>query len=207
MARSGMPHSGDQDRLRKLALDPGAQGFPKGDGGLLARVLLDERASHVDAEAGGAHFQPEAHDFEHLLADLARGRAGALHLPGPLGVGLGEAVIEGRLAVEKVGDKGAVALGKAAHGLQALARRVPDQVGPDEPVAELVALGHARHHEPGMLNGGVPRHQVQADAHAALLGFAEEPGRIRVACRSGRDLHRNRPRRSPRPGRARQSRG
>ena len=152
------------------------------------RVAFHQRGGHVHAETVGTGIEPVAHDVLHLLT---RGKAvGVVHrqLPRLLWIRLGEAVVESRLEVEKVGDVSAVAFRIARDGVQAGRRPVENLVGPDIAIRELVLGSLGGCLEPRVLGGSVPGHEIKADAHAALLGFLEESLQIGIGAVARRNF-------------------
>ena len=105
-----------------------------------------------------------------------------------LWIGLGEAVVERRLEVEKVGDVFAIAFGISRDGVQAACSSVENFVGPNIAVRELVLGGLGGGLEPRVLGGSVPGHEIEADAHAALVGFLEESLQIGIGAVARRNF-------------------
>ena len=163
---------GDQHAVGILSAELVAEAVPQGRGRLAARIVLDQRRGHVDAETVAALFQPEGHDaFQLRQGGLGAWRRHRL-FPGMCRIGLAIAIVERRLAVEEIGLVAAVALvlagDKAArfHGLG---------IRPDVAVGKLVLRRLGRFGKPGMLVGGMSGDQVEDDLQTALVGFLEQP--------------------------------
>ena len=161
----------DHHRLGVALVQEGAHILPEGDRGLLAGVVLNERAGHVDAEAVAAAIEPERHDVLHGLTGGKR--LGAVDRALPRFSDLSKAVVERRLEGKEVHRHGAVALGDA---------------GPHVAAGELVLLGLAGRLEPRMFNGGVPRHKVEKDVHVAGVCLGKEALKILVGAVARRHL-------------------
>ena len=150
------------------------------------RVAFHQRGGHVHAETIGTGIQPVAHDFFHLLAG---GKAVWMidrKLPRLLRIGFGEAVVERWLEVEEVGHIISIALGESRDGRNS--GPFPDAVGPNIAVRELVLGGFGGGLEPRVFGGGVTCHEVETDAHTALVGFFEEPLQIGIGAVARRDF-------------------
>ena len=148
-------------------------------------VVLDQAGGHIHPEAVAAHGQPEPH---HILDGLHRGpavrRIGGL-LPGL--VNFAVAVVQRRLALEKVQDISGAALALPAHEGHAVSRGKA-VVGPDIPPGILVFLRFAAGQKPGMLLTGMARHQVQQHMDTLFVGGAEQLGRVLVGAVTRGDL-------------------
>ena len=170
----------DQHRLGIALVKIGAHVLPEGDRRLLVRVVLDERARHINAKAVCAPFEPERHDVLHGLA--GRERLGAVDRALPRLVDLGEAIVEGRLEGKEVDAHRTVALRDAAqHAVDAAhVHRRPDIIIPHVAAGELILAGAAGLLEPGVLDGGVPGHEVEQHVHAAPVARFKQADEVVV---------------------------
>ena len=182
----GIRPLGDEDGIGILGLIHGAHLGPELHRFLEIRVAFHQRRCHVHAETVGTGIEPVAHDFFHLLTRGKAVRVIHRQLPRLLRIRFGEAVVERRLEVEEVGYIISIALGKSRDGRNP--GPFPDAVGPNIAVRELVLGGLGGCLEPRVLGGGVPCHEVETDAHAALVGFFEESLQIGIGAVARRDL-------------------
>ena len=172
----------DEHRIGKALVEEGADLAPQPRRPDMARVLLDQAAGHVHAEAVAAQSEPEGHDvLQHEPGRLRLERVGG-ELP-VLGHDA-EAVVERRLGGEAV-DRGA--FGAFRDAAQEPADRVVRRVrvalpgvGPDVAVRERVARGPGRFEEPRMVDGGVPGHEVEQHADAAGVRLVEQTPQVLV---------------------------
>ena len=146
-------------------------------------VVLDQRRSHIYAEAIAAVGQPEAHNVFERLAGRDRGRVAHALLPGFRHIQ--EAVIESRLALEEVEDIAAASLALAADIGKVLGA-VEAELCPDKAVGILVLFDLLALAEPGVFLGCVAGDKIQKDTDALFVRLVKEVVEILVGTVAGR---------------------
>ena len=180
----GMTPFRNQGGVRVLRGEAGADLPPETAQAGAAGGPFDQRRGHIDPEAVAAGVEPKFHDRHQFPADGARTGGRRFFLPGIFRIRFVIAVVEGGLRPEKIRQIAAIARTKAVDPV-AFFRAMPHVARPVVIFGVTVAFVLLRGAEPGMVDGGVARDQVQHDAESAAVGFFEQSHRIGIGAVTG----------------------